>query len=99
VIDPREPLYGKRFELLSVSRGPQDSAVALVRYKDDVRIRLPLRATSLAALAPELPRVTVTRSSVEELLSLVKEHAQCQCPLQESGRRSKRKTKKKSRKR
>jgi hypothetical protein len=98
VTDPTEPLYGKRFELLQVSRGPETSAVVLVRYKNDARLRLPLRATSLATWLPEGPRVTLTCSAVEELLSLVKECEPCPRPQPESGPRSERSTSRKSRK-
>ncbi len=103
VTDPAEPLYGKRFEVLKVSRGPEAVAEVLVRYQDDIQLRLPLRATDLvttglAISSHELPRVKLSRSSVEELFSLVKEYELCRHLPKKSGQRSASRTSKKSRK-
>jgi hypothetical protein len=98
VTDPREPLYGKRFQVLSVSRGPAASAHAWVLYRDQITLRLPLRSTSLSPLVDSRPQATLTRGSVEHFLSLVKEYELCQQPPGKSGQRSRRSAKNKSHK-
>ena len=48
VTDPVHPLYGRRFSILSVSHPPQHAGHVVVAYRDFMRLRLPLLATSLA---------------------------------------------------
>jgi hypothetical protein len=98
VIDPREPLFGRRFRVERISHGLESSAVVFVQYKGDLQLRLPLRATNLSTLSHDLPLVTLTRGSVEEFLSLVKEYEACQRLPTRSGRHSARRTKKMLRK-
>ena len=77
VIDPAEPLFGKRFELLSVSRGDQQIAHVFVKYRGDVVLRLPLRATNLTTLDDNVPRAKLSGDAAQEFLSLVKEYDLC----------------------
>ena len=73
VTDPTHPLFGRRFAVLSVSRQSRDSAVVFVAYRDTMRLRIPVRSTSLAACQVRPPRTKWTREAVQELLSLVTE--------------------------
>lgn len=77
VTDPTEPLFGKRFEILSISRGASWDANVLVKYDDVVVLRVPLRATSLFALVHHGPQSKLSRAAAEEFLSLVKEYELC----------------------
>ena len=101
VTDPAHPLYGRRFEILSAPRGRDDHAHLLVRYRDGIVLRLPRRVTSLSALGHDAPRATLSRTGVEEFLSLVKEYESCpsrirKSPLAKSGTRWRPKIGKKS---
>lgn len=98
VTDPSHALYGKRFAIARIARGPEASAVVFVRYGDHFQLRVPIRATSLSTLLEQAPRFKLTRCSVEDLLSLVKEYESCQQRPKRSGRHSPVKRKKKCRK-
>lgn len=88
VTDPREPLFGRRFEVLSIARGESAAANVLVRYEGDCALRIPLRATNLFPLEDHGPRATLSRVAVEELLSLVKEYESCPNPGKSRRKRS-----------
>ena len=100
VTDPREPLYGKRFRIESISRVEQEIAHVFVRREDGIVLRVPLRATSLSTLVDDAPKAKLCGPSAQEFLSLVKEYALCppQSPNEptKSGRSSKKKSDKKS---
>ena len=100
VTDPREPLYGQRFRIESVSRVEQEIAHVFVRRGDGIVLRVPLRATSLSTLADDAPKAKLCGQSAQEFLSLVQEYALCppQSPNKptKSGRSSKKKCDKKS---
>ena len=74
MIDPREPLYGKRLRLERVSRSLPDVANVFLRRDDGVVLRVPLRATSLATLVSHVPRAKLCKQAAEEFLDLVKEY-------------------------
>jgi hypothetical protein len=100
VTDPREPLYGKRFRVESVSRSSEDVAHVFVCREDGIVLRVPLRATSLSTLVNHAPRAKLCRQAAQELLDLVKEYELCP-PINirkpaKSGRRSIKKRDKKS---
>ena len=46
--DPTHPLFGRRFPVLSISRQPHSPGYVLVVYRDSMRLRIPVPATSLA---------------------------------------------------
>ena len=98
--DPSEPLFTKRFEVVSISRGDPQSAHVFVKYQGDIVLRLPLRATSLSALVNHAPRAKLCQVAVQEFLSLVKEYELCPPKTTRrratSGKRSGSKTNKKS---
>ena len=98
--DPREPLYGKRFRVESVSRSSEDVAHVFLRRDDGIVLRVPLRATSLSTLVNHAPRAKLCRQAAQEFLDLVKEYELCpptniRKPTK-SGRRSTKKRDKKS---
>ena len=100
VTDPREPLFGRRFRIESVSRTAQEVAHVFVRRDDGIVLRIPLRTTSLSTLVDFAPRAKLCRQSATEFLSLVKEYALCPHPHHshptKSGQSSKKHRKKKS---
>ena len=86
--DPAHPLFGQTFQVLSVSRGTSDSSHVFVRYRDDITLRIPRRATNFATLGDAAPRIKLCLVAVEEFLSLVKEYESCPRRPRKSGRRS-----------
>jgi hypothetical protein len=98
VTDPAHPLYGRKFEIVSAARSPDGHV--LVRYRDGIVLRVPRAATSLLTLGRDAPDGKLSRSAVEEFLSLVKEYELCpkvrRFPHAKSGPRSRPKTGKKS---
>jgi hypothetical protein len=99
VTDPMHALYGKRFRVLRIGSGLERSAQVFVHYCGDSQLRIPLSSTSLSTLPDTTPRAKLTRDSVEELLSLVKECESCPSLQKTSGQRSARRRNKKSRNR
>src|SRR3989304_8994516 len=77
VIDPTHALFGRKFPLISFSQQP-GAQYALVRYRESMALRIPLRATNLAAAQPKVP-TKLSLSAVRELLS-VAEAGEVLCP-------------------
>jgi hypothetical protein len=73
VIDPTHPLFGRRFQVLSITHPPGRPGHILVAYRRGTRLRLPVLATDLAPDVPPLPRTKLTRAALLDLLSLVQE--------------------------
>ena len=73
VIDPSHPLYGRRFPLISLSHSPVGSHHALVAYQKDILIRIPVGATNLCALPPNLTKTKLSFDAVSELLDLARQ--------------------------
>ena len=97
VTDPRHPLFGRRFEIRSISRQPGKPAQLLVRYKDHMQLRIPISVTSLAPNIVTTAYTKLSFSAVGELLAFVKESdALCQEIQRISGQGSKRTCKDKS---
>jgi hypothetical protein len=88
VTDPTHPLFQRRFELLSVSRGGCGTVHVMVRYRGDRVLRFPVRCTSLSDLGKNLIRSKLTVQVVRELLALVKEYESCLRRPRKSGRTS-----------
>ena len=72
VTDPRHPLYGRRFPLLSVSQPPLGDGHVFVRYRDVMVLRLPVAATTLASSRPA-PATVLTHDGVVALVTLVEQ--------------------------
>lgn len=79
VIDPRHPLFGRRFPLLSRSTAPHGPGQVLVRYRHYMTLRLPLAATTLAPARPGIP-TKLTAEAVQTLIRLA-EDCEALCPL------------------
>jgi hypothetical protein len=73
VTDPTHPLFGRRFQVLSVSHPPQAPGHVVVAYRDGMRLCLPVLATDLAPDNLPLLRTKVTPEALRGLLALVKE--------------------------
>src|SRR4051812_41508604 len=73
VTDPTHPLFGRRFQVLSITRPPGRPGHVLVAYLHGARLRIPVLATNLASTAPALVLTKLTRAALLDLLSLVKE--------------------------
>ena len=98
--DPREPLYGKRLLVESVSRSAEELAHVFLRRDDGIVLRVPRRATSLSTLVEHAPQTKLCKQAVAEFLDLVKEYELC-LPTNtrrptKSGRRSTKRRDKKS---
>ena len=96
VVDPGHPLFGRRFRLLSVTRGTADTPQIFVRFRDGITLRVPLRATSLSMWAEDAPRAKLSVIAVQELLALLKEYEQCPRHQEKSGTSSRRRSGKSS---
>ena len=75
--DPTHPLYGRIFEWVWPPGARDPEGWLLVRYRDGIVLRVPRRATSLLLFGHDIPRATLSRAAVEDLLSLVKEYESC----------------------
>jgi hypothetical protein len=86
VTDPFHPLFGRRFPLISSSSTITGPGYVWVAYRDYMRLRIPLSATSLVSSGP-ISRTKFTRQGLEELLALASEYeGLCQSTPQKSGR-------------
>src|SRR6185503_15454805 len=80
VTDPRHPLCGRRFPLLSISSPPQSPGQVFVAYRDGMVLRIPLAATTLAVARPPACGPKLTFDAVADLLR-VAEDCEALCPL------------------
>jgi hypothetical protein len=86
VTDPAHPLYGRRFPIISVSHPPLHAGHVVVAYRDFMRLRIPVLATSLAPRCASTPRTKLTRKALLDLLALMQEcAAPCPAPPDSSG--------------
>jgi hypothetical protein len=78
VTDPRHPLFGQRFPLLSISSPPHSPGQVFVAYRGGIVLRIPLASTTLAVVQP--PACTkLTFDAVTDLLR-VAEDCEALCP-------------------
>jgi hypothetical protein len=86
VTDPTHPLFGRRFQVVSISHPPQAPGHVLVAYREGMRLRIPVLATNLHADSSPGLRTKITRVALLDLLALVKEaDASCPAPPDASG--------------
>ena len=80
VIDPTHPLYGRRFQLISVIRGACSDSRVRVKWRFGLTLLLPLEVTSLVPRNEQ--RTTPTKLSIEamEELVAVAEGSEGACP-------------------
>ena len=69
VTDPRHPLYGRRFQLLTVTSGVRSAQLARVVYRPDIFLLLPISVTSLH---PPTTRGVPTKLCLEALEDLLR---------------------------
>jgi hypothetical protein len=81
----RHPLYGRRYPFISQSFPPQGEGHVLVKYRQQLTLRIPTWATNLAPMRPT-PQTKLTLSAVAEFIELAAEH-EVLCPTipQKSG--------------
>ncbi len=77
VTDPTHPLFGRRFQVLSISHPPQRPGHIVVTYRGSLRLRIPVPATDRIPDNAARSRTKFTRDALLELLALWKE---CQTP-------------------
>ena len=77
VTDPAHPLYGRRFQVMSISHPPQHPGHVIVAYRDCLRLRIPVQATERNPDNATRSRTRFTRDALLELLALLKE-----CPTE-----------------
>jgi hypothetical protein len=77
VTDPTHPLYGRRFQVLSISHPPQRPRHVIVAYRGSLRLRIPVQATDRSPHNTPRSRARFSRDALLELLTLWKE---CQAP-------------------
>jgi hypothetical protein len=73
VTDPTHPLYGRRFQVLSISHPLQRLGQVIVAYRDCLRLRIPVQATNLNPDNLLQLRTKYTLVALCELLALTKE--------------------------
>jgi hypothetical protein len=80
VIDPMHPLYGRRFRVVSITRGTCSDSCARVEWRFGLTLLLPLEVTNLVPRKEQ--RTMPTRLSIEamEELVAVAEGSEGACP-------------------
>jgi hypothetical protein len=79
VTDPTHPLFGRRFQLLSVFAPLHTPGHVRVAYRQQMVRSIPLLATSLSRPRPALA-TTLTSPALTELMSLAEACAVRSCP-------------------
>ena len=85
VTDPAHPLFGKRFEVVAISRPRDGRQFMLVRYAGTMQLRIPVAATDQVPLEPRGPHAKLSLEAVEDLLAFVKEYEACPIDPRMSG--------------
>jgi hypothetical protein len=74
-------LYGRRYQVQSISRSPKSPGFVFVGYRDTITLRIPLPATNLASCSRQLRGTKLSEQAIHEFLSLVQEwEAPCRNP-------------------
>ena len=79
VTDPRHPLFGRCFPLISMSASPHGPGHVLVGYRDAMALCIPLAVTTLAPCRPGVP-TKLTGEAIQELITVAGE-CEALCPL------------------
>ncbi len=74
VIDPRHPLYRRRFRLLSVVQGQRSAGFVFVEYRLDISLTIPISATSLQAIVIDKIRTKLSLEALGDLLTVAGGH-------------------------
>jgi hypothetical protein len=78
VTDPTHPLFGRRFEILSVHDSPSSVGHVLVSYCDYFALRIALQATNLLAPSPRRASSPATKLSSQAVTELAQLADQCE---------------------
>jgi hypothetical protein len=70
VTDPTHPLYGRSFDLVSSGASHRPSGYVLVRYHDDILLRVRAAATDLHSVRLSVPSSKLSLDSIRDLLRL-----------------------------
>ena len=73
VIDPRHPLYRRRFRLLSVVQSQRSAGFVSVEYCLDISLNLPISATSLQAVFTHNVPTKLSLEALGDLLAVAGE--------------------------
>ncbi len=73
VIDPRHPLFNRRFQVLSSSDPHFSQGHVYVIYREGVTLRIPFSATDILDQHFSLPSSKLTASSIREIVSLAEQ--------------------------
>ncbi len=79
VVDPTHPLHGRSFPILRLCQAIHGQGFVEVRYRQSLRLRIPLAATDRATSPLSFPRTKLTLEAIQQLILLVKE-CQSSCP-------------------
>jgi hypothetical protein len=85
VTDPTHPLYGRHFPVLRLCQRPSGDGFVLVRYRQHLRLRIPLTATDRALGPGPRSRTKLTPADARRLVALVRECPPCPTPPTPSG--------------
>jgi hypothetical protein len=86
VTDPRHPLYGRRFRLLTVTSGVRSAQLARVVYRPDIFLLLPISVTSLHPPTTRSVPTKLCLEALEDLLRVTAEREEeCQSTPTTSG--------------
>ena len=85
VTDQTHPLFGRRFQVISVSTPLNTSGHVFVRYREKAVLQIPITATNLAP-SPIATRTKLTSQALEEFISLANQYeVLCQSNHRTSG--------------
>jgi hypothetical protein len=85
VTDQTHPLFGRRFQVISVSTPLNTSGHVFVRYREKAVLQIPITATNLAP-SPITTRTKLTSQALEEFISLANQYeVLCQSNHRTSG--------------
>ncbi len=85
VTDPTHPLFGRRFQIISVTRPLHSPGHVFVRHREKMVLHIPVTATDLT-LSRETIRTKLTSQALEEFISLANQcEVLCQSTQQASG--------------
>jgi hypothetical protein len=77
IIDPRHPLYGRRFRLVAVTNGARSVQLARVMYRPDIFLLLPISVTSLHPPATRIVPTKLCLEALEDLVRVAAEREEC----------------------
>jgi hypothetical protein len=86
VVDTRHPLYGQRFDVSSEQNKRDERKFITVDYKDNIKLTIPIAATSLNDLQ-NIIHSKLTLNAIQELVLLAQELNLCSSNPKTSGKK------------